>query len=227
MNNIRAICFDLDDTLWDLQPVIPRAERMLYEWFEREYPEVTRRYTPAQIRGLRQAATERWPEIRHDLTELRLRVLRQIAAESDYDEAMVQGAYDVFFAARNDVSLYADVIPVLQALAPRYQLFALSNGNADLEAIGIAGYFAGVFGAREFGVSKPDTRFFVEAAGRCGMAVDQMVHVGDHPQNDIVAAKQTGMRAIWINRKNLRWPASECLPDHEISGLDELVTLFL
>jgi putative hydrolase of the HAD superfamily len=227
MNNIRAICFDLDDTLWDLQPVIPRAERVLYEWFEREYPEVTRRYTFAQIRELRQQAVEQWPELRHDLTELRLRVLRQIAAESDYDEVMVQGAYEVFFAARNEVSLYADVVPVLQALAPRYQLFALSNGNADLNAIGIAGYFAGVYGAREFGVAKPDARFFIEAARHCGMGADELVHVGDHPQNDVVAAKKTGMRAVWLNRKSMPWPASDCVPDHEISGLDELVSLFL
>lgn len=226
MDNIRAICFDLDDTLWDLQPVIPRAEKILYDWFDREYPRVTRRYSPAQIRELRQAAADRWPHIRHDLTELRLRVLRQIAAETDYDEEMVQGAYDVFFAARNDVSLYADVVPALQELAGRYQLFALSNGNADLEHIGIAHYFAGVFGARDLGVSKPDARFFVEAASRCGMTTNELLHVGDHPQNDIVAAKKTGMKAVWLNRQSVAWPVTDCLPDHEISGLDQLAGLF-
>ncbi len=226
MDNIRAICFDLDDTLWDLQPVIPRAERILYEWFDRNYPRVTKRFSPAQIRELRQAATERWPDLRHDLTELRLRVLRQIAAETDYDDDMVQGGYDVFFAARNDVSLYADVVPVLRELAGRYCLIALSNGNADLEKIGIAHYFVDVFGARELGVSKPDARFFIEAACRCGMLSNEMVHVGDHPQNDIVAAKKTGMQTVWLNRKNTPWPYSDCYPDREISGLDELTGLF-
>jgi len=225
MNNIRAICFDLDDTLWDLRPVIPRAERRLYRWFEQHYPRVSERYSPDQMRQMRQGALAQWPELRHDLTELRIRVLQQIASATGYDAAMVEGAYDVFFAARNDVTVYADVVPVLSRLAANYSLFALSNGNADLKTIGIAHHFDAAFGARELGVAKPDSHFFVAAASRCGMATEEIMHVGDHPQNDVVAARKTGMTTVWINRENRDWPAVELRPDHEIAGLTELLGL--
>ena len=225
MKKIRAICFDLDDTSWDMRPVIPRAERLLYEWFAANYPRVVSIYTPDGIRALRLAASEQWPELRHDLTELRVRILRQIAVAAGYDETMVTGAFDVFIQARNDVAVYPDVVPVLTRLADTHRLFALSNGNADLEKIGIAEYFAGIFSARDMGVAKPDGRFFVEAAARCELNMDEILHVGDHPENDIVTAQKMGMSAVWVNRLDAHWPKPDCSPDYEISDLNGLVRL--
>jgi 2-haloalkanoic acid dehalogenase type II len=219
MKKILAICFDLDDTLWDMRPVIPRAEKMLYDWFAANYPRVTAAYTPADIRALRVAAGKQWPELRHDLTELRTRLLRQIAAATGYDETMVTGAYEVFIAARNDVEVYADVEPVLSRLAGTHRLFALSNGNADLNKIGLAGYFEGIYSARELGVAKPDEQFFVAAAERCDFGLDEMLHVGDHPENDILAAQRVGMPAVWLNRSATRWPLAGRQPDYEVADL--------
>jgi 2-haloalkanoic acid dehalogenase type II len=225
MKKIRAICFDLDDTLWDMQPVIPRAEQLLYEWFAANYPRVVSTYTPDEIRELRLAANEEWPELRHDLTELRVRILRQIAVTTGYDETMVAGAFEVFIQARNDVTVYSDVVPVLMKLAETYRLVALSNGNADLVKIGIAEYFAGIFSASDMGVAKPDGRFFIEAAARCNLNMDEMLHVGDHPENDILAAQKMGMSAVWVNRLDIHWPKPDCSPDYEITDLNGLVRL--
>jgi 2-haloalkanoic acid dehalogenase type II len=225
MKKIRAICFDLDDTLWDMRPVIPRAERLLYEWFAVNYPRVVSTYTPDEIRELRLAASKKWPELQHDLTELRIRMLRQIAVAAGYDETMVAGAFEVFIQARNDVTVYSDVVPVLTRLAETYRLFALSNGNADLEKIGIAEYFVGIFSACDMGVAKPDGRFFVKAAARCELNMDEMLHVGDHPENDILAAQKMGMPAVWVNRLDAHWPKPDCSPDYEIADLNGLVRL--
>ena len=228
MKKIRAICFDLDDTLWDMRPVIPRAEKRLYDWFAANYPQVTAMYTPAELSELRLSANKQWPELRHDLTELRTRILRQVAAAAGYDETMVAEAFEVFIEARNDVEVYADVVPGLTRLAEDYCLCALSNGNADLEKIGLSGYFSASFSARELGVAKPDERFFVTAAARCSFNLDEMLHVGDHPENDIVAAQQAGMSAVWLNRAAVRWPLAGSRPDYEItdlSGLERLMQL--
>jgi putative hydrolase of the HAD superfamily len=225
MKKIRAICFDLDDTLWDMRSVIPRAEGLLYDWFAANYPRVTAAYTPADIRTLRLAANEQWPELRHDLTELRTRILRQVAATAGYDETMVTEAFAVFIAARNDVVVYADVEPVLTRLAGAYRLFALSNGNADLEKIGLASYFTGIYSASRLGVAKPDGRFFRLAAERCDFKLDEMLHVGDHPENDILAAQQVGMSAVWLNRAAARWPLAGSRPDYEVADLNGLERL--
>ena len=225
MKKIRAICFDLDDTLWDMRPVIPRAEQLLYEWFAANYPRVVAAYTPDDMRALRLAANKQWPELRHNLTELRIRMLGQIAATTGYDKTMVTGAFEVFLQARNDVTVYADVVPVLTTLASSHKLFALSNGNADLKKIGLAKYFSGIFYAIDMGVAKPDGKFFVAAAAHCNFRLEEMLHVGDHPENDIVAAQKIGMSAVWVNRADVRWPKTDCLPDYEVADLHGLVCL--
>jgi len=225
MRNIKAICFDLDDTLWDMRPVILNAERSLYEWFSVHFPRVAERYSAADIRDLRMSAATRWPDLAHDLTELRLRVLREIAASTGYGEDMVAGAFEVFFAARNDVDVYGDVEPALVSLGEAFSLFALSNGNADLQQIGLARLFDGIYTARIMGVAKPDQRFFTEAARRAGYAPDQMLHVGDNPLNDIVVARESGMTPVWLNRSGSDWPLDDAEPEYQIDDLRALVEL--
>ena len=54
-----------------------------------------------------------------------------------YAESACEEALEVFLAARNRVEFFDDVRPALERLRARYRLFALSNGNADLERCGI------------------------------------------------------------------------------------------
>jgi len=41
MQTIKALTFDLDDTLWPVAPVIEHAERVAFDWLARTYPSVT------------------------------------------------------------------------------------------------------------------------------------------------------------------------------------------
>jgi putative hydrolase of the HAD superfamily len=225
MRSLRVICFDLDDTLWNLAPVIKRAEQLLYLWLGEHYPRVTAAYSSADLGRLRMLAASRWPELQHDLSELRMRTLRQIADTTGYDEEMVEGAYAVFFDARNNVQLYDDVVPALQQLSTTHRLVALSNGNADLRRIGIAELFDSIYSARDMGVAKPDSRFFLSAAVRCNVEPYEMLHVGDHPGNDIAAARYTGMKTVWINRAGVEWPLPDTHPHYEIENLTQLQSL--
>ena len=225
MRNLRVICFDLDDTLWNIAPVIERAEQLLYQWLDEHYPRVTAAYSAADLSRLRMQAVSRWPEFQHDLSELRLRTLRHIADATGYDEEMVTGAYAIFFDARNNVQLYDDALPVLEQLRATHTLIALSNGNADLRRIGIAELFAAAYSASDIGVAKPDKNFFLTAAERCNLQPQQMLHVGDHPENDIAAARDAGMQTVWINRAGAEWPLTDTRPHYEIKNLNQLQQL--
>jgi hypothetical protein len=132
-----ALIFDLDDTLWEVAPVIVRAEHAMYRFLAQHYPRVTQRHDLHSMRDRRAAMVAAHPHMRHDFTWLRLQALREHAAEAGYDVAMADAAFEVFYAARNAVQLYPDVLPALQMLRRKYRLFALSNGNADLERIGL------------------------------------------------------------------------------------------
>jgi 2-haloalkanoic acid dehalogenase type II len=225
MQELQAICLDLDDTLWDLSQVIPRAERALYDWYDENYPQVTQNYSAEDILQMRLQVGAANPHLAHDLTELRMTVLRNIARNSGYTEAMAAEAFAVFQHVRNSVDLYDDVIPGLMQLGERYKLYALSNGNADLEVVGIASYFERAFSARELGVAKPDVRVFKAVCSHTDLAASQIVHVGDHPANDIVAASHAGMRTVWINRDERDWEIKDCDPDYEVRCLLELASI--
>ena len=222
MPQIDALIFDLDNTLWDVGPVILRAERMLIEFLAREYPRVTQRHTAESMRDLRARMALEHPSMRHDFTWLRQEALRRLAREARYPEAMAEEGFEVFFRARNEVALYDDVLPALSQLSPRWRLFAISNGNADLSAIGLAHFFERSLSAREAGMLKPDPRIFTMLLEQAGLATDRVAHVGDDPKADVEGARRAGVLPIWLNRGGAPWPAPPPAPPLHIRTLGEL-----
>jgi FMN phosphatase YigB (HAD superfamily) len=114
----------------------------------------------------------------------------------------------MFFRARNEVVLYDDVRPTLERLVHTHRLFAISNGNADLAAIGLADYFEASLSAREAGMLKPDPRIFDILLQRSGLRAAEVVHVGDDPEADVEGARGAGVQPVWLNRDGLPWPCA-------------------
>ena len=222
MGWIRAIIFDLDDTLWDCPPVILRAEHALHDFLRRRYPRVTGRHDLDSMRALRVQIAREHPAMRHDFTWLRLESLRRHAREAGYPESMATEAFEVFYAARNDVVLFPDVRPALERLARDYRLFAVSNGNANLRAIGLDPYFEATLAAREAGMLKPDRRIFARLLDRAGLRAAEAAHVGDDPHADVEGARSAGVLPVWLNRRSLAWPRETPAPPVVIASLDEL-----
>jgi len=225
LKHIHTLCFDLDDTLWDMRAVIPRAEQALHDWFREHCPRVAERYDPEALQALRAATVRGNPQLRHNLGELRRRMLRQILRDCGYAEAIAEDAFRVFYSARNRVTLYADVEPALGRLARSHRLIAMSNGNACLKTIGIERYFDAMLSATELGAAKPDAGFFNRAVERTGIDPAAALHIGDHPENDIAAAAEAGFGTVWVNRADAAWPLATVRPDHELPTLAELSEL--
>jgi putative hydrolase of the HAD superfamily len=222
---IDALIFDLDNTLWDVGPVIHRAEHALVAFLARSYPRIVARHSLESMRELRARLMIEHPEMQHDFTWLRLEAMRRLAQESGYPEAMAQEAFEVFYRARNDVVLYDDVVPVLDQLRTRWRLFAISNGNADLRAIGLAKFFERSLSAREAGMSKPDPRIFHRLLADAQLDAARVLHVGDDPEADVDGARGAGLRPVWLNRAGAPWPAMSDAPELSIRSLVELHTV--
>jgi putative hydrolase of the HAD superfamily len=222
---INALIFDLDNTLWDVEPVIVRAEERLAEHLAQTCPRIVERYTLASMRELRSQLILEHPDMRHDFTWLRLEMLRRMAREAGYPESVAQPAFEVFFRARNEVALYDDVVPALTALRARCRLYALSNGNADLAAIGLAHFFERSLCAREAGCLKPDPRIFRRLIDDADLDPARVLHVGDDPEADIEGARAAGLRAVWLNRGGVPWPARSEAPELRVRSLVELDAL--
>ncbi|WP_374518065.1 HAD family hydrolase, partial [Undibacterium squillarum] len=158
---IKAILFDLDDTLWPVGPVIRHAEQALHDWLAVHTPQVTAAYDIEGLRRRRQALVPTNPRFSYDLWSLRHRLLQDVMAEQGADPAHADAAMQVFAQARNQVSLYDDVLPALQQLQADFITGSVSNGFADLNSIGLAPYFRVSLAAHSFGCAKPDPRIFL------------------------------------------------------------------
>ncbi len=224
-NAIATITFDLDDTLWEIGPVIERAERRLRDWLGENYPDVVASLSRERIAELRDAVFAEHGDRAHDFTFLRREIIRRMgeAAGSPVD---VDAAFEVFLAARNDLDLYPDVRPVLTSLAGRFTLVAVTNGNADLDRIGIADLFDGFVSARSVGSAKPAPEIFAAAVEIGGSRAQETLHVGDHPELDVHGARAAGLRAVWMNRAGHAWPRHVTAPDgivQDLHGLESLL----
>jgi putative hydrolase of the HAD superfamily len=205
-DKIRAVAFDLDNTLWDVDPVLARAESLWMSWLQENCPRITDRLTLPEMRAARMELAAREPHNAHDFTYLRIASLAQHARECGYDESVAEAAFEVFIAARNQVDLFPDVRPGMQRLRTRYALASLSNGNADLARIGVADFFDVSLNARSIGAAKPARRCFERLVEELRLEPHQVIYVGDDPLLDVDAARAAGLFAAWMNRSGQAWP---------------------
>jgi putative hydrolase of the HAD superfamily len=225
MHRITAICFDLDNTLWEVWPVIVRAEQVMYAFLAERYPRIVARYSVEALRTVRDCVAADEPQMAYDFTYMRLAALRRCAESVGYQAAIADEVMEVFLRARNEVTLYRDVRPALDKLSARYRLFTLTNGNADLRAIGLDHYFESCYSAREIGALKPDAAAFLHVLKTTGMAGEQMLYVGDDPIADVHGARNSGMQALWVNRNGAAWPTELGAHPLAVSELGELPVL--
>ena len=226
VSRIKAISIDLDDTLWPIWPTIERAEKALHDWLVENAPMAAALFSsPSALREIRDYMATSRPELKHDMSALRRESIRLALYRAGENPLMAETAFGVFFAERQRVDLFDDARPALEFLAARFPLVSVSNGNADLERIGIAPFFKAAISAREFGVGKPDPRIFHAAAGAVDVMPQDVLHVGDDATLDALGALNAGMQAAWINRSDHMWP-HELEPQVQLSNLTELVALF-
>jgi len=222
---VRAICFDLDNTLWDIEPVLMRAERILADWLERRYPRIPERFSASDIAEMRASLLREQPQQAHDLSYLRRETIARLAVAAGYERDMAHEAFALWHAARNQLEPYADVIPALEKLGRRFRLATLSNGNADLSVIGLAHHFEVTLNAGALGCAKPDVRAYERLAESLTLQPAEILFVGDEPHADVVGPRAAGMQTVWVNRGGVVWPDALPAADACISGLDGLVTL--
>ncbi|MDZ7842581.1 MAG: HAD family hydrolase [Gammaproteobacteria bacterium] len=225
MEDIRAITLDLDDTLWPIEPVIETAENRLYEWLSANCPGITPSHTIETMRAARLEIVRTHTQIAHDVTEVRRRSLHRIlVVEGGYPDGYVDQAMEEFLIHRNNVELYPDVLPFLTSARERYPLLSVSNGNADLHQIGLGDLFVRHVSARDVGAAKPDARMFQAACEHLGLIPAQVLHIGDHPVQDILGAARLGMKTVWVNRNGVQWDEGAGA-DHEVSSLERVLDL--
>jgi putative hydrolase of the HAD superfamily len=151
------------------------------------------------IEGPREDADKGW------WRELVDRVIDHVApATSELDrDAFFEVAYS-HFAEAGVWELYPDVIEVLEALRPRFNLAVVSNFDGRLrmilEHLAVSKFFPRVFLSSELGADKPDPEIYFRALKLSRLSPDEVLHVGDDPVRDWQGAAAAGLGVFRLDR---------------------------
>jgi HAD superfamily hydrolase (TIGR01509 family) len=223
---IKLITFDLDNTLWHTDPVIIRAEQIQWRSIIACCPDASIRLTPEHLQQLKLKIAQQFPELRHKLSLFRIEFLFQLFIQCGFNKEQARLFAEQVFAdflhARNQVELFPGTLAVLEKLQQDYQVIALSNGNSDLTTIGLSHLFQAHYHAENVAKPKPFADMFLAALDNADVEANESFHIGDHPAQDVEAAKGLGFKTIWANVLQQEWPASVIKADHEITHLDQL-----
>ena len=198
---IKCITFDLDDTLWAIEPVIIEAEQRSYTWLKENYPIVAENFDILSLRQLMKNTASDNPDIKHNLTKVRIRAYTYIKDLYKLSDDMPLKSFEYFMKYRNKVKLYDGAENMLIELKKKYIIGTITNGNASLEKIGIKNFFDFEVKASDVGFMKPSPKIFEAAVKIAGCNPSEMVHIGDSYEKDIIGAKSINMNYIWLNHK--------------------------
>jgi putative hydrolase of the HAD superfamily len=124
-------------------------------------------------------------------------------AEADRDN-FFEIAYE-HFAEAGVWELYPEVVDVLQALQPRFQLAVISNFDGRLrfilEQLGVSKFFRYVFISSELGADKPHPEMYRRALNFIQLKPNEVLHVGDDPERDWNGASAAGLSIFRLDRQ--------------------------
>jgi len=223
---IRALLFDLDDTLYGYAPgnaaglaaahgVLDDAIGVPAERFHEVHDRV-RLELARRLRG--QAAS-------HNRVLFFKEIVTELAGPRR--SALACEMFDRYWSAFFDGMRPAEAAhEVLAELSADYPLALVSNHTTDIQLrkvvrLGFDRYFSAIVTSEEMGVEKPAPIVFQTALDRLGTKVGEAVMIGDDPKRDIGGAQAVGLRAILSTEFVTRDP-NGVVPDGAIKDLRDL-----
>lgn len=223
----KNLFFDLDDTLWAFsENARDTFEEMYYKHrLDRYFDCFDHFYTVYKERN-----EQLWLDYaaglidKEELNRQRFLYPLQVVG---VDDAVLARTYSEDFL--NVIPTKSKLMPyameVLEYLAPRYNLYILSNGFRELqsrkmESSGISGYFKKIILSEDLGLMKPDTRLFHYALSATQSELGNSIMIGDNWDADITGAKESGMDQVYYNfNRHEQLPFN---PTYTINSLIEL-----
>lgn len=217
MTSIQSVIFDLDGTLLD-------REQSLVFFIEDQHNRLHKNLgsVPRDLYARRFIQLDARGYVWKDRVYSRL--IDEFKIESLTVDYLLQDYLDNF--PRHCVP-FPNLHETLTALKQRkLKLGIITNGRTDFQklniaSLGIQNFFEVVLVSEEQGIKKPDAEIFRRAVDKLGVFPEESVFVGDHPVNDVLAAQNIGMRALW---KRDRFWQSDVTSDATIDDLSEIIS---
>jgi putative hydrolase of the HAD superfamily len=228
--NIKAVLFDVDETLFDRN----LAHRKVLDLIISQLPDVfnrseKKRAVEAFLESDRVAA-EAFNEGASMAISRHIRskhFLHSLGIPEDYASTITELYIKNYPIMKAPV---AGAIPAVKELSKRFKVGVVSNGAPDvqyrkLETIGLRNLFSCIVLSEELGIRKPDPKIFYHAISLLHIDSSECLYVGDSYTNDVVGAKAAEMQVCWLNRESSQPQNEPIKADFIISKLKELPVL--
>ena len=203
---IKAVLFDLDDTLYDRGELVRRVVIGQYDAFKHELCSVQQ---DDYVRRVLQLDDNGYADKRA--------LYETVVSEYGLTPALIERLVENFWTSYDDkCELPQDTRFTLQTLRQNHiKLGVITNGGTErqqrkLDSLGVSSWFDVILISETEGVRKPDAEIFHRAVGRCGVEASEAIFVGDHPDTDVGGALQAGLRAVW--KVSPYWPCAYDVP---------------
>lgn len=233
MGEIRAVLFDLDDTLHDDTYAFTTAAQEVAAEVAAEHgidALALKRAYIAEAEGFwhRLTAAQLRMKLSHSRAMMWGNALRSVGLEDGHLAERSAANYNIY--RKKYFALFPGALDLLSELkAAGMKLGLLTNGMSEthrekIALLQITEYFDAIFIADEVGMVKPDPLLFAHACTKLRTSPSESAMVGDRYERDIAGALDAGLFTIWVNVRNERVPAQARPPDVTVSSIAEVAS---
>jgi putative hydrolase of the HAD superfamily len=231
MGRLRAVLFDIDDTLFSTTHFARVARRNAIRAMVRAGLDVPE---DEALRELEEVISEFSSNYEHHFDQL-LRRLRPPSLEERNPALIVAAGVAAYHDTKfRQLEPFPDVYPLFEALrAAGIRVGIITHGwttkqSEKIVRLGLLEHVdpKAVFISEQIGISKPNPKLYAQALSDLGLSPGEVMYVGDSPTHDIKPPQALGMVAVWAKRAakhDLEGTGIE--PDHVIENFDELRTI--
>ena len=213
---IKAVLFDLDGTLLNRDESVKRFIDIQYERLNQWVSHIPKekyisRFIELDKRGYV------WKD----------KVYQQLTQEFHISEITWQDLLQDYISEfKYNCVPFANLTQMLEELKSRDLLLGMiTNGYGQFQmdniiALGIEKHFDVILVSEWEGIKKPNPQIFKKALEHLNVSPKHSIFVGDHPENDVKAAQNIGMKGIW--KKDFQWDNVDVEADSIVNDLSEL-----
>lgn len=199
---IRAVFFDIDDTLFNFSETNEQGNRMVEKYIEEKLAVSPEKWREVVLRAQEIMGTR----LGYDAPAFHNRQIR-------YQNALECLKKPIYPYATEAYGIYWDTVienavpapgvrELLEELKKRGIYLGIGSDmtsyiqNKKLDKTGLAGFFDSIITSEEVGIDKPGAPIFRLCMEKAGCQPHECVFVGDNPAKDVAGAVTTGMKAI-------------------------------
>ena len=232
---IKAVFFDLDNTLCDSDAAWSIAQGETFQLFRKHYPNISEETLTEAWSTVHQELFQQLDTGKCSMADVRDSRFYSLFRELDLPVGKITETLNDFLSSRYlmNLRLYDDVT-ILEELHA-YHVGIITNGAHDehtdsqfskVRHLGLNERIQSLTISGEIGVRKPNIEIFKVACERAGALFQEALFVGDSVENDIVGANRAGMTSVLIDRKSdaLTPGTADEQPDHSITNLRDVLS---